>query len=89
MTIVSHWCLSLETISLYWSFRTHSEHKFVRFRIDDLLGDVEVGQRVDRAEEGDVALPQLEHRAVADGSAQHRVADQGPALATRQLSVIL
>ena len=44
---------------------------------------------MDRAEEGDVALPQLEHRAVADGSAQHRVADQGPALAARQLSVIL
>ena len=44
---------------------------------------------MDRAEEGDVALPQLEHRAVADGSAEHRVADQGPALAARQLSVIL
>ena len=44
---------------------------------------------MDRAEQGDVALPQLEHGAVTDGATQHRVADQGPALATRQLSVIL
>ena len=46
-------------------------------------------ERVDGAEEAHVPLPQLEHGAVADGSAQHRVADQGPALAPRHLPVIL
>ena len=44
---------------------------------------------MDRAEEGHVALPQLEHGAVADGAAEHGVADQGPALAPRELPVIL
>ena len=46
-------------------------------------------ERVDGAEEAHVALPQLEHGAVADGSAEHCVADQGPALAPRHLPVIL
>ncbi len=46
-------------------------------------------QPVDRAEEGHVALPQLEHGAVADGATEHGVADQGPALAPRELPVIL
>ena len=42
-----------------------------------------------RAEERDVALPQLEHGPGADGPGEHRVADQGPGLAPGQLSLIL
>ena len=42
-----------------------------------------------RAEEGDVALPQLEYRARADGPGQHRVTDQSPRLPCTQLAIIL
>ena len=44
---------------------------------------------MDGAEEGDVALPQLEDGAGPDGPGEHRVADQGPGLAPGQLSLIL
>ena len=42
-----------------------------------------------RAEERDVALPQLEHGSGADGPGEHRVADQGPGLVPAQLAIIL
>ena len=44
---------------------------------------------MDRAEEGDIALPQLEDGARADGPGEHRVTDQGPGLAPAQLPIIL
>ena len=44
---------------------------------------------MDGAEEGDVALPQLEHSAGADGPGQQSVADQGPRLTAAQLTVVL
>ena len=44
---------------------------------------------MDGAEEGDVALPQLEDGAGPDGPGEHRVADQGPGLAPGELSLIL
>ena len=46
-------------------------------------------EAVDGAEEGDVALPQLEDGPRPDGPGEHRVADEGPRLAAAQLSVIL
>ena len=44
---------------------------------------------MDRAEERDVALPQLEDGPGADGPGEHRVADEGPGLATAQFPIIL
>ena len=44
---------------------------------------------MDRAEERDVALPQLEDGPGADGPGEHRVADQGPGLVPAQLAIIL
>ena len=44
---------------------------------------------MDRAEERDVALPQLEHGPGADGPGEHRVADQGPGLLPAQLAIVL
>ena len=41
------------------------------------------------AEERDVALPQLEDGARADGPGEHRVTDEGPGLAPAQLPIIL
>ena len=68
---------------------THSQHKFVWFWIDDLLGDVKVGERLDRAEEGDVALPQLEDGPGPDGAGKKAVADEGPGLEAGLLTIIL
>ena len=42
-----------------------------------------------RAEERNVPLPQLEDGAGADGPGEHRVADEGPGLATAQFPIIL
>ena len=42
-----------------------------------------------RAEERNVALPQLEDGARADGPGEHRVTDEGPGLAIAQFPIIL
>ena len=42
-----------------------------------------------RAEERNVPLPQLEDGAGSDGPGEHRVADEGPGLATAQFPIIL
>jgi len=60
--------------------RAEAQYELVGLGLDDLLGDVEVGQRRDAAKQRDVVLAQLEDGAVLDTSRQQHVADQRPRL---------
>ena len=50
---------------------------------------MKVGEGVDGAEEGHVALPELEEGAGDDGAGQEAVADERPGLDTALLTIIL
>jgi hypothetical protein len=70
-------------------FGAESQDEFVGLGFDDLLGDVEVRQRRDAAEQRDVILSQLEHSAVLNAPRQQDVAHQRPRLNGHFLLVIL
>jgi len=69
--------------------RAHAEDKLVGLGLDDLLGEVEVGERVHGHEEGELSLPKLEEGAGPDGAGEEGITDEGPPLHLRQLPVIL
>ena len=69
--------------------RVRFEGELVVVKVENLLGDGEVGQGDDLTEEEHLPLPQLEHEAGLQSPGQKEVADQRPTLHRDRLLLTL
>ena len=83
-------CTEYSFAKLDGRLRVEPEDEPVGVRVDDLLGEAEVRQVLDGAEQRDVAaLAQLEGGAGANVAVQRALAHQGPVLDGADLEVVL
>ena len=75
--------------SSHGGLRAYPEREPVGAWLDDLLRDVEVRQPLHRAQQGHLALPQLEGAALGQVAVQRTLGHQRPALEVAQLTLVL
>lgn len=71
------------------SLRAHTQNKPVGLGVNDLFTDVEMRQRMDRTNQGQLILEKLKHGAILQGAREELIADQRPRLNPLLLFFIL
>lgn len=71
------------------SLRAHTQYKPVGLGVNDLFTDVEMRQRMDRTNQGQLILEKLKHGAILQGAREELIADQRPRLYPLLLFFIL
>ena len=84
----SHKPSNLTSRLSYGRLRVQPQHELVILWVDHFLGEIKVRQLPHGHHQRHVALTQLEHRSVFDGTTQQLLADQDPGLCRAILLVV-